>query len=518
MECAVCYTPAKRAPSTCPGCKYAVCTGCILKWFADKSVATCPNCPQVWPREFFAQVGPAALAEYELLCARAIVEEEIALFPATQHLVPVKRQVDRDREALAAIKKRAATLSSELEDIRVEQRKISEAVSKGIAILQQAEHPSAEPAAKKPRLQTPEPPLFACPATGCRGFVTAPSNRCGICLKDACTACRTLAVPGGPHVCCPDNVLSVKAILNDTRPCPKCSTPIYKITGCDQMWCTACNTPFSWSRGTIISNTLIHNPHYFSWVAAGAPAVAPLEGGAYCGALPHTRDVSLCMGPITPTNYTLAAKLALLCEMRETVRSAMPGPHTDRSNTDLRIRFLASEITMPEFSAKVQQRARHHQRTVERSQLVEVFFHTIASLAASAIASHDPALEAQVDRAVAFFNENLVAISRKYKSTEARLEFTETVTHTPETIDCMACRTAIGSAQKTTHPSARFFYRARESDGISVMDYVHGIRNLPKELLAVLASPVPPTRAYPVLAIQLPGAIRQVFYALSPAK
>ena len=65
------------------------------------------------------------------------------------------------------------------------------------------------------------------------------------------------------HTCNPDVRATAQLLDNDTRPCPRCSSLIHKIDGCDHMWCTQCHVSFSWDKGTI--ETSRHNPHYYEW-------------------------------------------------------------------------------------------------------------------------------------------------------------------------------------------------------------------------------------------------------------
>ena len=118
-----------------------------------------------------------------------------------------------------------------------------------------------------------------CGDAECRGFLNSRWN-CGICEQQTCVDCHEIVADG--HACNPDTVATVKLLKNDTKGCPKCQTNIFKIDGCDQMWCTQCKTAFSWTTGKI--ETKIHNPHYYEWRRQN-------------GGLERERGDNPCIGP-----------------------------------------------------------------------------------------------------------------------------------------------------------------------------------------------------------------------------
>lgn len=132
--------------------------------------------------------------------------------------------------------------------------------------------------------------VMRCPDDGCRGFLST-AYKCGVCTKYTCTQCHVVLGESKPddHVCNKDDVESAKAIKAETRPCPKCGTRIFKIDGCDQMWCImdGCHTAFSWNTGHIVTG-VVHNPHYYEWLRRTGGGQAPREAGDIpCGDLPR---------------------------------------------------------------------------------------------------------------------------------------------------------------------------------------------------------------------------------------
>lgn len=94
------------------------------------------------------------------------------------------------------------------------------------------------------------------------------------------------------HVCDEKTLETVKLLASDTKSCPTCTTLITKIDGCDQMWCTQCQTAFSWNTNEIVKGR-VHNPHYYEYqrqLHNGAPPREPGDNPCAQG-LPQLWDV-----------------------------------------------------------------------------------------------------------------------------------------------------------------------------------------------------------------------------------
>lgn len=130
--------------------------------------------------------------------------------------------------------------------------------------------------------------IHPCPIDKCNGFL---SNKwkCGVCAIKVCKDCLIpLKDNSKEHVCSQDDINTAELIKNTTKPCPKCGERITKITGCDQMWCITCKTPFSWNTGKIV-NGVIHNPHFYAWQKSMDNTMVRAPGDIVCGGLPTFR-------------------------------------------------------------------------------------------------------------------------------------------------------------------------------------------------------------------------------------
>jgi hypothetical protein len=135
--------------------------------------------------------------------------------------------------------------------------------------------------------------IMKCQQPECAGYLST-GYKCELCDKHTCAHCIEPLTGKDEHVCNEDSVATTLLIKKETKPCPKCSQRISKIEGCDQMWCTDCNTPFSWKSGQIV-NGVVHNPHYFEWLK-NKGNVPRTHGDIPCGGIPTFNHVINCLG------------------------------------------------------------------------------------------------------------------------------------------------------------------------------------------------------------------------------
>lgn len=210
----------------------------------------------------------------------------------------------------------------------------------------------------------------ACPVDDCRGFLST-VWKCGVCDNWSCPDCHEVKGKDkdGPHVCDPNNVETAKLLAKDSRNCPKCASMIFKIDGCDQMFCTQCHTAFSWRTGRVESGT-IHNPHYYEYHRQRG-TLQRNPGDVPCGGFPEWFRI----------NHTCARNSALFAKIAAAHRThghcqwvVIPRYTTgNQDNRDLRVKFMIGDIDEDEFKRKIQQREKARHRKTDIVQVLEMY-------------------------------------------------------------------------------------------------------------------------------------------------
>jgi hypothetical protein len=252
----------------------------------------------------------------------------------------------------------------------------------------------------------------ACPVANCRGFLSS-VWKCGMCDNWSCPECHEVKLFGkdGPHTCDPNSVETAKLLAKDSRNCPKCASMIFKIDGCDQMYCTQCHTAFSWRTGRVELGT-IHNPHYYEYHRQRG-TLERNPGDVPCGGFPDWNVVSrLC-----PRTHIFFPRIAAAHRTHAHCQWAVMPRYTtgNGDNRDLRIKFMIGDINEDEFKKKIQQRDKARQRKGEIHQVLEMFTTVLSDLFQAFVSnSRSSELVESLDELRNHFNTTMLAISNRY--------------------------------------------------------------------------------------------------------
>lgn len=230
-------------------CGYECCRECCREYMlSKKDDVGCMSCKVVWSREFLVEsLGRSFMVkEYKGYREELLVEREMGMLQATQPYVEREIKMEKLDEEIKRVRdeyeRKLRSLEGELRELKTN----DEIVEKKKFIRK-------------------------CPNGDCHGFLSS-GLKCELCGCRACSECREVKLEN--HECNKDILESVRLLEKDSKGCPKCSALIFKIEGCDQMYCVECHTAFSW-RTLKIETGVIHNPHFFEYQRRMNNGVAP---------------------------------------------------------------------------------------------------------------------------------------------------------------------------------------------------------------------------------------------------
>jgi len=302
-ECQVCYSTLNKTNHkkvTCPNtaCKYDACITCIRTYLIANPLSA-PHCmackkqythlylvenlKKTWVNTTYKNVVSAIQVDVELSKLSESMEEaerikRLRTIKADLRTLELKLKVARLQ--ISSVdrvypKEDAFRIKKYHEDIA---KKI---ISKMDILYQEMYTLRDDTETKIERKQF----VMPCSYKDCKGMLST-QYKCGLCEKYTCKDCQE-PKEEEEHKCNPDSVATAAAIKKETRPCPSCHSRIYKIEGCDQMWCTNCKTPFSWDTGKIVpAGQRLHNPHAIDYLRNGGGGIAVrAPGDLVCGGL-----------------------------------------------------------------------------------------------------------------------------------------------------------------------------------------------------------------------------------------
>jgi len=331
-----------------------------------------PDCKKPFTSDFFYKNFSKSFItkKYKEHREELLYEKEYNLLPATQPFVEKQIKIEKIQNRMTEIRSTIKKLKLEYEELCLEMQKINNKK-------------------EEEKEEKEEVYLGACPINECRGFLSS-SHKCGICRVEVCKKCRE--VTNKDHVCDKNTIETINELKKTTKSCPNCHTQIFKISGCDQMFCVKCHVAFSWTTGKI-EKGIIHNPHYFQYLKDNQGVIPRNPFEDRCGGMPREyilqdprllKEVDDGLVHLDSIYFNTADYVTSIyrnvIHLRETVLIRLPTPIDNLSNQDLRVDYLMKKITKKTFKEKLQRKEKEREKKLEYRQIIETYCDVVQDL------------------------------------------------------------------------------------------------------------------------------------------
>ena len=261
--CSVCnenYNKKNHKKITCY-CEMHLCVECIKTYILGKNeLPHCFQCKIEWTREFMTKNITASFVkgEYSEHYRNILFKMEESQFIGTIPFIEEKKRKEIESNKCW----------SEINKLDDKMREINKIIAgyqdEKIKLLNKINNIER---GINPETVERKKFIRKCPYGDCIGYLST-QHKCDLCNNWFCPECNELKGldRNVEHTCNLDMVETVKLLQAECKNCPTCTSMIYKIDGCDLMWCVSCHTAFSWRTLKITNSQNIHNPHYFEWL------------------------------------------------------------------------------------------------------------------------------------------------------------------------------------------------------------------------------------------------------------
>lgn len=366
MDCSICcetFNRSNRKPISCVKCAFETCRSCFQKYIMENESIEpeCmnPTCKRPFCEDFIQDNTPNKFftTDFKSKKQKKLFDIETSFLPATQFELERDIRKGEIMNAIRAKEKEIAKMKKEIEKLRDQ--------------LYDEDTISAKDTSDTSTY------VRACPSEECKGFLSSKWN-CTLCNTNVCKECHRIKPDGVEHVCDQNDIDSVKLIAKDSKKCPTCKTLIFKIDGCDQMFCTSCHTAFSWKTLKIETGRL-HNPHYYQWLRENTNGDIPREPGDGPNACPQNADLihervfrSMMEHGYNPVFWNI---FIIINHIRHVTLVAYPEYRvTDiQKNMDIRKKYMKNEITSEKFKTLLFNREKNARKRNEYNQVLNLF-------------------------------------------------------------------------------------------------------------------------------------------------
>jgi hypothetical protein len=416
-SCMVCmnnYTPIIRKKAVCKYCKADTCSKCIERYLLERHEdAHCLHCRVNYNDAALLEICTKTYIQHVYFKHRqeVLINRERANLPGLQDVAIDERRKRGNEEKINEIKKEITALELQRDTVMTDYNKLyTEYYSKLAAkqdysairkqlddLLVKSEGFRTKIGNKRDDINRIRwPAAYGLPANGgthakpeeekkkfirrctrdgCQGFLST-AWKCGICEFYSCSKCFVTKTKkhDDPHECKKEDIETAEMIKADCKPCPNCGEFIQKSSGCDQMWCISCQTPFSWTTGKVVTGGIIHNPHYYEWMKRNGGAAPRNPADVPCGGYPNAWELRRMPKGMSNATANTFFEFHRICQELQDISERTYRTHIDQnSTTNINVKFLLGDFDEKHWGQLLGKNERKRKRDREVQEIFAAF-------------------------------------------------------------------------------------------------------------------------------------------------
>jgi hypothetical protein len=415
--CGVCmnnYTPIIRKKCVCKYCKADTCSKCIEQYLLGRHEdAHCLHCRVNYNDTTLFEICTKTYIQHVYFKHRqeVLINRERANLPGLQDVAIDERRKRGNDEKINEIKKEISALETQrdvimtqyntlyteyysklaakqdysairkqLDDILVQSDKLRTQINNKKDDINHIKWPAAyglpanggthaKPEEEKKKF------IRRCTRDGCQGFLST-AWKCGICEYYSCSKCFVTKTKkhDDPHECKKEDIETADMIKADCKACPNCGEFIQKSSGCDQMWCISCQTPFSWTTGKVVTGGIIHNPHYYEWMKRNGGAAPRNPADVPCGGYPNAWELRRMPKGLPNNIANVFFEFHRICQELQDISERTYRSHIDLDTTNkINVKFLLGDFDEKHWGQLLGKNERKRKRDREVQEIFAAF-------------------------------------------------------------------------------------------------------------------------------------------------
>jgi hypothetical protein len=416
-SCGVCmdnYTPIIRKKCVCRYCKADTCSKCIERYLLERHEdAHCLHCRVNYNDAALQEICTKTYVQHVYFKHRqeVLINRERANLPGLQDAAIAEKQ-KRDNElkikdiaqeissielqrdtvmtdynklyteyySKLAAKQDYSVIRKQLDDLLVKSEGFRTKIGNKRDEINRIKWPAAyglpanggthaKPEEEKKKF------IRRCTRDGCQGFLST-AWKCGICEFYSCSKCFITKTKkhDDPHECKKEDVETAEMIKADCKPCPNCGEFIQKSSGCSQMWCISCQTPWDWNTGKVVTGGIIHNPHYYEWMKRNGGTAPRNPADVPCGGYPNAWELRRMPKGMSNATANTFFEFHRICQELQDISERTYRTHIDQDSTNnINVKFLLGDFDEKHWGQLLGKNERKRKRDREVQEIFAAF-------------------------------------------------------------------------------------------------------------------------------------------------